>query len=395
LRWPSVLGINGIALKYRPANANVVESSRMRSSRIIIALLLMAGPAAADPPIFGEARPVPEMNALFEQTNNWIGGDGAYSVALTPERTLWLFSDTWIGGVRNGKRTNARLVNNTLALEDGHGVNAKIQFIVRYDADGKPTAFLTPENKHGWFWPQSGACVGQRLFLFLAQEEKTDAGGAFGFRQIGRSLGVVTNPLAPPFEWRVEQHQLPCADFSAKRQVTFGAANVLDGQYLYIYGTDEDKPASRERYLILARVPTNQAADFSAWRYYAEGQWNLDYRKASRLADRMASEYSVSFLPKFGQYLLVYTDRGLSPKIEARTAPTPWGKWSAPTTVYHCPETGKNIFCYAAKAHPSEDAGDAIIVSYVANAFDFGQVMADASLYWPRFIRVPLAKGER
>jgi hypothetical protein len=367
----------------------------MRSSQIITALLLIASPAAADPPVFAEARPVPEMNALFEQKDNWIGGDGDYSVALTPERTLWLFSDTWIGSVRNGHRTNAAMVNNTLALEDGHGAGAKIQFIVRHDADGKPTAFLTPENKRGWFWPQSAACIGQRLFMFLAQEEKTDAGGAFGFRQIGRSLGVVTNALAPPFEWRVEQHPLPCADFSAKRQLTFGAANVIDGEFLYIYGTDEDKPSSRERYLILARVPTNQVADFSAWRYYAEGRWVVDYHEASRLADRMATECSVSFLPKFGQYLLVYTDRGLSPKIEVRTAPTPWGKWSAPTTVFECPETRKHVFCYAAKAHPSEDAGDGVVISYVANAFDFSQVMADASLYWPRFIRLPLARGER
>jgi hypothetical protein len=81
----------------------------------------------------------------------------------------------------------------------------------------------------------------------------------------------------------------------------------------------------------------------------------------------------------------------LSSKIQVQTAPTPWGNWSAPATVYQCPEMGKdkNIFCYAAKAHPEEEAGGAIIISYVANSFDFGQVIADASLYWPRFVRVP------
>jgi hypothetical protein len=65
----------------------------MQPSRLVIALLLIAGPAAAAPLVFAEARPIPEMNTLFEQTNSWIGGDGVYSVALTPERTLWLFSD--------------------------------------------------------------------------------------------------------------------------------------------------------------------------------------------------------------------------------------------------------------------------------------------------------------
>ena len=71
------------------------------------------------------------MNALFEQIEGWIGADGAYSVDLTPERTLWLFSDTWVGSVRDGKRAHATLINNTLALQDGRGPRAKIQFVIR------------------------------------------------------------------------------------------------------------------------------------------------------------------------------------------------------------------------------------------------------------------------
>lgn len=333
------------------------------------------------------------MDALFQQTNGWIGGDGAYSVALTPERTLWLFSDTWVGEVRDGHRTNATMVNNTLALQGGRSAGAKVRFIVRQDLEGKPVAFVTPEDKHGWFWLQAGACIDQKLFLFLTQIEKTDASSVFGFRQIGQSLGIVTNPLASPLEWRVEQCELPCAEFASKRRRTFGTATLVDGGYVYIYGTDEeDRFAGLDRYLTVARVPTNSVADFSAWRYYTDGQWSVDFRKATRLASGMASECSVSFLPKLGQYVLVYTDQGLSPKILARTSRTPWG-WSAPRTVYRCPEMSEDrrIFCYAAKAHPSQGADDELMVSYVANSYDFGQVIADARLYWPRFVRVRLA----
>jgi len=141
-------------------------------------------------------------------------------------------------------------------------------------------------------------------------------------------------------------------------------------------------------------VPINRVADFSAWRYYAGGEWSADFRKARRLAGGMASECSVSFLPKLGQYALVYTDLGLSPKIQVRTSRTPWGEWSAPSTVYQCVEMfeDKRIFCYAAKAHPVPGADDALMISYVANSYDFGQVIADAGLYWPRFVRVPLTQ---
>ncbi len=361
---------------------------------LIACLLLAAQLADATPSVFTEARPVPEMNALFEQKDDWIGADGAYSVALTPERTLWLFSDTWVGSVRAGKRTNATIVNNSLGLQDGRGAQAKLQFIIRHNAEGKPVAFVSPQDQPGWFWLQSGACLDKRLYLFLTQEEKTDVKSVFGFRQIGQWLGVVTNVLDPPADWRVEQHRLPCARFLPERQVTFGAASMVDGDHLYIYGTDEEvKNGSRDRYLIVARVHTNEVANFSAWRFYANGQWDADYRNASRIADGMATECSVSFLPKLGKYVLVFTDRGLSPKIQVRTAPAPWGEWSAPTTVYQCPEMGrdKNIFCYAAKAHPSQSNGDELLISYVANSFDFWQPVNDASLYWPRFIRVQLA----
>ncbi|HXS67990.1 MAG TPA: DUF4185 domain-containing protein [Candidatus Polarisedimenticolia bacterium] len=361
---------------------------------VLLALLFVLS-AGAQPP-FGHGRPAPGMNALFQQTNGWVGGDGAYSVPLTREKTLWLFSDTWVGNVRDGRRTNVTMVNNTLALQEGRGAKAKMEFIIRRDTDGKPVAFVTPEDKRGWFWLQAGACIDQHLFLFLTQIEKTDEPGVFGFRQIGQSLGIVTNPLAPPLDWHIEQHKLPCTEFTSKRHRTFGAATLVDGGYLYIYGIDEDiHGKSLERYSTLARVPTNHIADFSAWRYYADGQWDVDFRKASRIADHMASEYSVSIQRKLGQYVLVYTDRGLSPKIQVRTSPTPWGKWSDPITVYQCPEMSKDkrLFCYSAKAHPAQITDDALMISYVVNSYDFGQVINDASLYWPRFVRVPVASS--
>jgi hypothetical protein len=139
----------------------------MLSPQLIAALLLISNlAAAADIPIFSEARPVPELNALFEQKDDWIGGDGAYSVALTPERTLWLFSDTWIGSVRGGRRTNSALVNNTLAVQERHGANSKLQFIVRHDDHGKPTAFWFPKTSRVGFGCNPVPALGSNFFCF-------------------------------------------------------------------------------------------------------------------------------------------------------------------------------------------------------------------------------------
>jgi hypothetical protein len=55
----------------------------------LVPLLLGAGP-----PVVKSAAPAPELDALFDRADGWIGADGAYSVALSPQRTLWLFSET-------------------------------------------------------------------------------------------------------------------------------------------------------------------------------------------------------------------------------------------------------------------------------------------------------------
>jgi hypothetical protein len=350
-------------------------------------------PADSNALSFGKAEPMPELNALFQPHEGWIGGDGAYTVSIGPDRTLWLFSDTWVGSVRNGKRVNATIVNNTLGLHDGRGKDAKVEFIVRKNDAGKPAAFITPADKRGWYWLQDGAMSGDRLLLFLSQIEKTDSKSVFGFRQIGRWLGVVDNPRDPPLKWNVTQRKLPCEVYSHERELTFGASVLRDGEYLYLYGIDDDKrPGARGRYLVLGRAPVAAADDFATWQFYRDGKWDADYRRATRMVSGVATELSISYLPAFRRYVLVYTEGGLSPRILARTAAAPWGPWSATTTLYQCPESGwdKKFFCYAAKAHPSIASGDELIVTYVANSFDFWQVAADARLYWPRFIRVPL-----
>ncbi len=58
--------------------------------------------------------------------------------------------------------------------------------------------------------------------------------------------------------------------------------------------------------------------------------------------------------------------------------------------LYRCPEAGwdRRIFCYAAKAHPELAGGDELLITYVANSFDFRQIVANERLYRPRFVRV-------
>ena len=83
----------------------------MRALALCFGFLGMLAGADAAP------APAPELDALFQRTNGWIGADGDYSIQMSGRTTLWLFGDTVIGQVRNGKRVNATMVNNSIALQ--------------------------------------------------------------------------------------------------------------------------------------------------------------------------------------------------------------------------------------------------------------------------------------
>ena len=56
-------------------------------------------------------------------------------------------------------------------------------------------------------------------------------------------------------------------------------AVLADGEYVYIYGTDEPKPTSiAGRYLIVARAPLAKIEDQTTWRFYRKGEWGADFR---------------------------------------------------------------------------------------------------------------------
>ena len=78
--------------------------------------------------------------------------------------------------------------------------------------------------------------------------------------------------------------------------------------------------------------------------------------------------------------------------ILARAAASPEGPWSKPERIYKVPEPGedKGLITYAAKGHAHLSREGELLVTYAVNSSDFGQIFRDASLYRPRFVRVPL-----
>lgn len=353
---------------------------------VLLTLFSAAPLSAAD----WSSHPLPEYDRLFQQTNGWIGADGDYTVKLPDGQTLWLFSDTFVGRIQNHHRHPAKMIHNSAAWQQGlDPATARVKFFYGKTPAGEPTALIAPADGRGWFWIFDGTMADGKLILFLVQIESKNIKSAFGFRQFGNWLGSVANPLAPPTEWQVTQRKIPFAKFTARENLSFGASTFKTNGYVYVFGTRDRKNAGHT--MILARAPETRLDHFASWQFRARNGWTTNVAAAAGLCDGIASEYSVSWLPASRQYVLIYTDHGLSDKIMVRTAPQPWGPWSRPAVVYRCPETrwDKRNFCYAAKAHPMlATAPDELIVTHAANSFEFNHLTGDARLYWPRFVRV-------
>jgi len=360
---------------------------------VIAFLLFTLGAAPLVSPSVVKAEPDAKLNAAFRTKDGWVGGDGAFSVSLSNRRTLWLFSDTWVGGVRDGKRVKVTMVNNTIGVQEGNGSDAKFAFFVNKNAEGKPTAFFTPPDGKGWFWLYAGHFADGKLHVFLPRLEKTKDPGAFGFRAVDLWLGTVSNPDAEPTNWKIAYSQVPFASFEAKRKVSFGSAVLTAGDHAYIYGYEETptKPFP-SRKLLVARVAKDKLADFDSWRFHSHGEWKKDMKDASGSVSELGTEFSVSYLPGLKRYALVTTENGLSERIIGRFATSPEGPWSEPVLLYTCPEMKKDrkVFTYAAKAHPHLTDDNELVISYVTNAFELGPVINNTELYWPTFVRVQL-----
>jgi hypothetical protein len=336
---------------------------------------------------------LPQYDVLFSNEDGWTGADGAYSVALDQNTTVWFFGDTWIGQVKNGRHLNATLINNSVAIQKGKNpATATIDFYWGHDAEGEPAALFQPPEGRGWFWVFDGVMTPKGLYVFLIQIERTNGGAVFDFKVSGTWLGHVDNPAEAPSRWRIEQTRIPWAEFSASGTILWGSAVLKVGDVVFVYGTaEDDRGAVRPKHMILARVPLAMLADFSQWQFYAGGRWVSDFRQASRLVENMPNEYSVNYLAGLRQYALVYSEDGLlSKNILARLSREPQGPWSEAMRLYQCPEArwDASIFCYAAKAHDFLARGpDELVITYIANSVDFNKMANDARLYRPRFLR--------
>lgn len=329
--------------------------------------------------------PAPEWNQKFQRTNGWIGADVAYSVPLADNKTLWIFGDTFVGHIHNGKRTETKMIHSSIAIQP---FGEPPQYYFPVDERHRPQSLIKSPGPRNYFWLSDGVRTGQGLYLFMQQVQWIND-TAWGFKCVGTWLAIVKNPDAGPAHWNISTRKLPFTSLPNGQDVVLGCEILQSGGYIYVYGYSNRTNATAQKNLILARAPENDPGDVDSWEFYSNDGWTKDFDKAASIFSGAGAEGSVSWQPFLQKYVFVYSE-GIWGIILMRTADAPEGPWSAPTKIYQCPDMNisPQVFCYAAKGHPELSATNELLISYAANSERLSEVLNDTRLYWPRFIRV-------
>lgn len=345
-------------------------------------------------PVF-RVEPWPEAERLFRGDPRWVGADGAYSVDLGGERSLWLFADSVIDPTGQHARTSpgVTLISNTVAVQSGRDpAHATATFSWRTRADGAPAAFY-PDRGAERFWPGHGVRLDDRLLLFWMRVERVE--GGLGFEVTGHEACLVRNPDAAPLAWELEPCALPDPSTplggwrSARERVVLGAAGVLrqDG-FVIAFGSHE--PGGR--LVSLARWPEEAArrGDLRAPAWWCGTGWEQGEEGAHHALPALSeaqTELTVHRDPRSGAWLRVQTQGFGCATLTLRTGPTLCGPWSPPAELFRPPECDvPGALVYQGKAHPELTGAD-LVLTYSTNHATLEGLMASPELYWPRFLR--------
>lgn len=365
--------------------------------------------ADAKPFTVKSVTPDAALTKIFHTNARWCGADGACSVPLDEDTTVWLFGDTFIKKETGGKSKAAlkskkletadsfAFINNTVAVQKLS--TAAMKFYWK-DLTGSPQAVMAPKSANkSYYWPGDGFVLDEKLFIVnkVIVPKPVKKEGDFGFEWKSDDLSQVTNAGSAPTKWHWKSAALP----EHGKTALIGTACLLQDDYAYFY-------MSLQKFAVGTNVhPTGVARihnrailsmDMSKFEFWNGKKWVPDIAESSVLIEDGAPEMTVTKLD--GEPYLVATYMApMSADICMRFAKAPEGPWSDPIKVFQCPEHQEKVFgrrtsVYSAKAHPelSHQKGE-IVVSYCSNPGEMKHYLKRPDLYYPRIIRVILKEA--
>jgi hypothetical protein len=352
----------------------------------------------------------PEWTAIFKRSQGWFGGDGIFAIPYTGtdnpssagDSILFLFSDTMVGEIKDGKlQPGYKMVNNSVMMLKGtEATEANARFMVNKTPAGEPaTVFIpeTPATKKGdYYWLGDGFVnnANKNMYIFAYRIRNTETKEDFPFREVGNSLLVIPQGSKFPF---ADHHQLdlPFSFHEDSASNTSFGVGVLDNTaeaktispdgFIYVYGV-----RGKAKELVAARTKPEAMENFTAWEFWNGKDWSKNFSDTQAIADSVSNELSVTPIGN-NKYALIYQYGGILPTIYMQVGPTPAGPFGPRIKVWDTTADleDKELFSYNAKAHPAISKPGELLVSFNVNSFKFASVIESLpNLYRPRFVRI-------
>ncbi|MEU8792897.1 DUF4185 domain-containing protein [Streptomyces sp. NPDC048643] len=339
------------------------------------------------------------------RADDWTGGDGTHSVRLPDGRTLWLFSDTYLGPVYAPPNP----VGESYAWRDVSTPLVRNAAVVAA-RDGTPEStlpaplFPDPAPQQ-WRWPvaarvepRSPASGEQVLRVLLWTRATGPAPWIYG---VPTSTEVATLSL-PGLRLEgvttvLDQRSVP----DASRRVLFGTTAVDAGGWTYVFGGDDGRAAGRSASrAYVARVPRGRLGEPGAWEYWDGRAWTVRGRPAPVLGNSRSTGVGSAFsvVRDGGTYVLFTMAAGTAglTTVTSYWACAPTGPWHGPTRGFSPPLPRGEVAAYNPQAHPELGEGGRIVLSYDVNWLDATggaaqtNLSRNVSLYRPRFVTLRL-----
>lgn len=361
----------------------------MRTFFTCLLILLICDPEAYSQDTLGIGQlKVSEIdNSIFRRDRFWRGADGAATIDIGNGRLLWLFSDTFIDTKGSGKRSNSTMINNSIAIQEGYEMDEANMTFYYKGTSKKPKSFFELPGD-SWFWTGHGIMAKNKLLIFLFEEERTNVG--LGFKSVGWYLVIIDNPSDNPLKWNIEYIKGP-----GPTDVIIGSSAVLkDKHYIYAYG--EKESANHDVYLSRFEIDQLLEGNLTEASWWVNNQWvtGLDKGPMHTPLFEGQTEFSVHYQPDLAKYIQIQTYGFGHASIGYRLADQPEGPWSEPVIFFKPDLYDQQEFVYSANSHPELNT-DGILITYNINNFDFGKLINNEDIYFPKLISVKFSRNKK
>ena len=341
----------------------------------------------------------PDCVPAFPNKNGWLGGDGSISVAMDSTHVLWIFADSFVGNKQQYNRSGSNGISNSVAISSCDMTNGwDVHYYWRNMYSPNPGDFFATYTDRYCYWPQDVFMYNGNIYVALNKVSPTyGADPGIGFLNIGATLAKISNFRGvEPDQWQI--NYIP---WSSVIQYHSWKGIATHGNYVYMFTQLPDKLP------FLTRIPFDHLDEPAKYIEYWSKQktWKKGVIEGDVqviLDERISgSGGSVRYHSDLSQWVLIHGPRWNGRNILKHTAPELTGPWSRGETIYEVPEMipensvyDKDNFCYFAREHISfyDTVSKKFMITYDCNS-DFGKVIDNINLYFPRVIYVPATES--